>query len=163
MIVKREPDSGDIVLDSVDAFLMGILRRIPDETATAGDAAAEERLYPEPAPQDPDFNELWEDSVKPDLIHLFQEATEVVRTDLGLVGNAESVRVPRNHFDAWLSALNQARLSLAARHRFSEDELTNQIPQRITQARDLALFQIHFYALIQELLIGEISGDVAGG
>jgi hypothetical protein len=57
------------------------------------------------------------------------------------------------HAEAWLNALGQARLALATRHGFEEKELSGLGPREIRTERDLALFQIHFYEMIQHWLV----------
>jgi hypothetical protein len=49
--------------------------------------------------------------------------------------------------------LNQARLSLAAQHHLDEAELSQPGPMAILDERDLAKFQIHFYAALQQWLV----------
>ena len=59
------------------------------------------------------------------------------------------------HLEAWIHALNQARLALAARHDFSERELEREIPAE-GDDRAFALFQIHFYGLLQEFFLRQL-------
>ena len=66
---------------------------------------------------------------EPELRRLFQSATETVAADLQqLNGNEKpfancTLRIPTEHADAWLNALNQARLVIAAKNNFNEGEL----------------------------------------
>jgi hypothetical protein len=59
------------------------------------------------------------------------------------------------HLEAWIHALNQARLALAARHEFAERELEREVPTEGGE-RALALFQIHFYGLLQEFFLRQL-------
>jgi hypothetical protein len=61
--------------------------------------------------------------------------------------------VPRGHSDAWLNALNQARLILATKFNFSDRELSLHEAPKWFSRRDLVLQQINFYAEIQERII----------
>ena len=57
------------------------------------------------------------------------------------------------HGEAWLNALNQARLILATQFEFSDEELSlHEVPRSFSR-RDLVLLQINFYAAIQERII----------
>jgi Domain of unknown function (DUF2017). len=102
--------------------------------------------------------------VEPELRRLFQSATETVAADLEqLNGNEKSVanrtlRIPAKHADAWLSALNQARLVIAAKNNFTESELGDHFRSPIGSRRDLSLFQINFYGFLQEFILRDLGG-----
>ncbi len=65
--------------------------------------------------------------LEPELRRLFQNATQTVGADLEqLNGNEKSLanrtlRIPTKHADAWLCALNQARLVIAAKNNYRSD------------------------------------------
>jgi hypothetical protein len=62
------------------------------------------------------------------------------------------------HGEAWLNALNQARLILATKFEFSDEELSlHEVPRSFSR-RDLVLLQINFYAAIQERIIDTLEG-----
>jgi hypothetical protein len=69
-----------------------------------------------------------------------------------------TLRIPAKHADAWLSALNQARLVIAAKYDFTEGELCDHYRSPIGSRRDLSLFQVNFYGFLQEFILREISG-----
>lgn len=126
-----------------------LLRQIP--RWVDGDCeAAEERLFPAPS-GDPDEDTLrddWKAFVQPELHSLFQSARDTVASDLrGLRENGEEfdLEFPRQHAEAWVSAVNQARLALAARHEFTENELSHPEPLEINSERDFALLQMWVY------------------
>jgi len=62
------------------------------------------------------------------------------------------------HADAWLSALNQARLVIAAKNDFTDGELCDHYRSPIGSRRDLSLFQVNFYGFLQEFILRELSG-----
>jgi hypothetical protein len=99
--------------------------------------------------------------VEPELRCLFQTATETVAQDLQqLNGNENSfanrtLRIPSKHVDAWLNALNQARLVIAAKNNFTENELNDHFRSPIGSRRDLSLFQVNFYGFLQEFILRE--------
>ena len=100
--------------------------------------------------------------VEPELRRLFQTATQTVAADLEqLNGNEKAfanrvLRIPSKHADAWLSALNQARLVIAAKNNFTENELHDHFRSPIGSRRDLSLFQVNFYGFLQEFILREL-------
>jgi hypothetical protein len=80
-----------------------------------------------------------------------------------LNGNEKSLsnstlHIPIEHADAWLNTLNQARLVIATKYNFSDEELNDHDRSPIGSRRDLGLFQINFYGFLQEFILREISG-----
>jgi Domain of unknown function (DUF2017) len=104
----------------------------------------------------------WKIYVEPELRRLFQTATQTVGVDLEqLNGNEKSLAnrilcIPTKHADAWLSALNQARLVIAAKNNFTELELNDHLRSPIGSRRDLSLFQVNFYGFLQEFILREM-------
>ena len=100
--------------------------------------------------------------VEPELRRLFQTAAQTVAGDLEqLNGNEKNLanrtlRIPCKHADAWLSALNQARLVIAAKNSFTETELSDHLHSPIGSRRDLSLFQVNFYGFLQEFILREM-------
>ena len=56
----------------------------------------------------------------------------------------------------WLNALNQARLVIAAKNNFTENELNDHFRSPIGSRRDLSLFQVNFYGFLQEFILREL-------
>ena len=100
--------------------------------------------------------------VEPELRRLFQSATETVAGDLEQLNGDEktfanrTLRIPAKHSDAWLNALNQARLVISAKNNFTENELNDHFRSPIGSRRDLSLFQVNFYGFLQEFILREI-------
>jgi len=69
-----------------------------------------------------------------------------------------TLRIPSKHADAWLNALNQAGLVIAAKYRFTDGELSAQFRSPIGSRRDLSLFQVNFYGFLQEFILRELGG-----
>jgi hypothetical protein len=63
------------------------------------------------------------------------------------------------HTDAWLNALNQARLAIAATYQFSDRELCDHYRSPLGSRRDLSLFQVNFYGFLQEFILREMEGN----
>ena len=120
----------------------------PEGSSEAGD-----RLFSNPETVPGKFTEDWEAYVEPELRHLFQSAIETVESDLKGAekitrdqgGSEYKVQVPRPHIEAWVSAINKARLVLAARHRFDSAEIEGELPEFIESPREMALLQLHLY------------------
>ena len=92
----------------------------------------------------------------------FSTATETVAADLQQLNGSEkpfancTLRIPTTHADAWLNALNQARLVIAAKYNFNEGELCDHYRSPIGSRRDLSLFQVNFYGFLQEFILREL-------
>jgi Domain of unknown function (DUF2017) len=165
MDICRENDA--LQVSDLDPFLAELLRQIPASTNPEGVPAAEQRIFSAPVA---DLNqkkvcEEWKTYVQPELRRLFQSSTETVTSDLAqLNGNQKSLRnctlrIPLDHADAWLNALNQARLVIAAKYNFSEGELNDHYHSPVGSRRDLGLFQVNFYGFLQEFILRELSNS----
>jgi hypothetical protein len=158
--------SGDVLeLSELDPFLAELLRQIPASTKCEGTPAAEQRIYTEPAqPNEKEICAEWKLYVQPEMRRLFQSATETVAADLQQLNGSQkpfancTLRIPAEHADAWLSALNQARLVIAAKNNFNERELCDHYRSPVGSRRDLSLFQVNFYGFLQEFILREIKG-----
>jgi hypothetical protein len=155
----------EIEISELDPFLAELLRQIPASADPEGVPAAEQRLFSPPANgKEKEICAEWKLYVEPELRRLFRTATETVSADLEqLNGNEKKftnriLRIPSKHADAWLNALNQARLVIAAKHRFSDSELSDQFRSPIGSRRDLSLFQVNFYGFLQEFILRELGG-----
>ena len=156
-------DGEVLELSELDPFLAELLRQIPASTNCEGTEAAQERICSRPAePSEKEICAEWKLYVEPELRRLFRSATETVAADLQqLNGNEKAfanctLRIPTQHADAWLNALNQARLVIAAKNRFTEGELCEHYRSPIGSRRDLSLFQVNFYGFLQEFILREL-------
>ena len=153
---------GKIEIAELDPFLAELLRQIPASANPEGTPAAEQRIFSPPANgSETELCAEWKTYVQPELRRLFQTATQTVAADLEqLNGNEKNLanrtlRIPVKHADAWLSALNQARLVIAAKNNFTETELSDHLRSPIGSRRDLSLFQVNFYGFLQEFILRE--------
>jgi hypothetical protein len=147
-----------IELGEIEPIEGELLRQLPSYCDPSGDAKSEERLFSKPAdPSEAQIIRDWEEFVRPEIRHLFLSARQVVEKDLEQLNSVsdslEELSIPLPHGDAWLNTLNQARLVLAARYDFSEEELSSHESPKTFFQRDVALMQISFYAVIQERII----------
>src|SRR3954470_6484121 len=152
-------------ISQLDPFLAELLRQIPASTSVENSPAAQKRILSAPANEsEKEICSEWKTYVEPELLRLFHSATETVAADLEqLNGNEKSfanrtLLIPEKHADAWLNALNQARLNIAARNNFTEGELGDNYRSPIGSRRDLSLFQVNFYGFLQEFILRELLG-----
>ena len=150
-------------ISELDPFLAELLRQLPASASAENSPAAQARLYSSPASEtETEIRAEWKLYVAPELERLFRSATETVAADLQqLCGNEKAFAnrtlfIPAKHADAWLSALNQARLIIAARNDFTDGELSDNYRSPIGSRRDLSLFQVNFYGFLQEFIIREL-------
>ena len=161
MEIRRRKNQ--IEMAELDPFLAELLRQIPGCANPDGAPAAEERIFSLPANgSETELCAEWKMYVEPELRRLFQTATQTVAADLEqLNGNEKNLanrtlRIPAKHADAWLNALNQARLVIAAKNNFTETELNDHLHSPIGSRRDLSLFQVNFYGFLQEFILREM-------
>ena len=162
MEFRRDHDALEI--SELDPFLAEILRQIPSSALPEGSEAAEQRLFSKPiAGPEHEICAEWKSYVEPELRRLFRSSTETVTEDLKQLDRNEepfvncTLRIPIAHTDAWLNALNQARLVIAAKYNFSDGELGDHYRSPIGSRRDLSLFQVNFYGFLQEFILHEIN------
>ncbi len=162
MEIRRQGDCLEI--SELDPFLAELLRQIPDSTRTEGAEAAQQRLFSLPAQtSEREICAEWKVYVEPELRRLFQTATETVATDLQQLNGSTkpfancTLRIPTQNAEAWLNALNQARLVIAAKYNFSDVDLCDHYRSPIGSRRDLGLFQVNFYGFLQEFILHELN------
>jgi hypothetical protein len=161
MEIRRQGEC--IVISDLDPFLAELLRQIPESTKADGVDAANERLFTTPAADsEREICAEWKLYVEPELRRLFESSTETIAGDLEqLNGSAKpfancTLRIPTCNSDAWLNALNQARIVIAAKFNFSDVDLRDHYRSPIGSRRDLSLFQVHFYGFLQEFILREM-------
>ncbi len=149
-----ETPEGRLGFTHIPPVAADLLRLIPRWTDHESEAA-EARLFPNPSsePGEDTLRDDWKAFVQPELHVLFQDARQIVEADLRAMKEDEEgsffLEFPLKHAEAWVSALNQARLALAAQHGLEEREMDREEPVEVFNARDLALLQIDFYAGLQ--------------
>jgi hypothetical protein len=148
-------DKGGFNFVDVETQLAQLFLAIPTAADPGNDPAANARLFPCPTETpEPELNEEWAQFVVPELREGFAVAQSEVDADLEPLRRGEpGWEIPAEHIEGWLSALNQARLALAARHGVTEEDMDAPDPSAIEDERGLALVQIHLYGLLQECLI----------
>jgi hypothetical protein len=89
-------------------------------------------------------------------IEVIERDLEKLRVDKGTGESA--LPVAASNLEAWIHGLNQARLALAARHDFTDEDMERTLPLG-GDPRALALLQVRFYGILQELFLRELNGD----
>jgi hypothetical protein len=163
MYIRRLKESS-IELVDIEPIEADLLRQIPIVCESGGDSQSEARLFSNPA--DAGEGQIlndWVEYVQPELRHLFLSAKNTVKEDLEKItnfpGRLGRLVVPRGHSDAWLNALNQARLILATKFNFTDRELSLHEAPKWFSRRESVLRQINFYAEIQERIIDAIEDE----
>jgi Domain of unknown function (DUF2017) len=152
-----------IEFTDIEPIEADLLRQIPTLCDVPGDSRAESRLFSNPVDSsEAQFLSDWEEYVRPELRHVFLSAREAVEKDLKAMeerpGHPSRLVILSAHGEAWLNTLNQARLILASKFEFSDEELSlHEVPRSFSR-RDLVLLQINFYAAIQERIIDALEG-----
>lgn len=152
-------DEHTISIGPLDLFCTELLHQIHLCASAGDDPAVRERLFPSPTGgKNAEIDHEWEEYVTAGLEELFTSNLEVIEKDLvGFppakpAGDHYTLHIPVKHLEAWIHGLNQARLALAARYDFDEEDMDGPIPAE-GDSRALALFQVHFYGLLQECFL----------
>ena len=163
MEIKRI-DEATLRISGLDPILCNLLQQIVPSADPTGSEAAQARLFSPPIaePGEEEFIADWKDYVVPELRQLFQSALEVIQRDVAgcretIFGKAV-LDLPVSHLESWIHGINQARLALAARHAFTEEEMDRIIPLA-GDARSFALVQVRFYGILEELFLRELEGE----
>ena len=153
MNIERD-ENGGFVFSEVETPIVEMFLSIPSAVDPEGDPAATARLFPDPmAGKEEKISQEWAEYVAPELREGFENASTTVEADLGALMAGEDLTIPLDHVDAWLNALNQARLVLAARFEVTEADMDNSEPFDSQNEREKAISQIHVFGLLQECLI----------
>ena len=172
-------DNQTIAIGPIDLFCCELIRQIRVSAEPGDNTVARERLFPGPTASDDadaEAEEDWREYVHPELEQLFASHLEIIERDLDgfpeesrvpnvkegseetFDGDEHVLRIPITHLDAWIHGLNQARLAIAARHDFTEKDMDGEIPID-GDGRALALFQVHFYGILQECFLRILGSD----
>lgn len=156
-----------------EGFVFGGLTAHGVETLTgvpmlleSTDPRVRERLLPDTFDEESE-QEHWQKHAVPELERLFATRAQVVRRDLAAMkklpkSSTQVLFVPDHHTNAWLAALNAARLALfvlndlEARHLEAEGFGTG------TKKQQEAILRIHLLAEIQSVLLGDFELDDGG-
>jgi hypothetical protein len=156
-----------------EGYVFGELSPATVETLTgvpmlleSSDARVRARLLPETC-EDAEAEEQWRRHSVPELERLFLSRAQLVRRDLATMrkmpkSQDQVLLIPDAHTNAWLAALNAARLAL-----FVLNDLTNEHMETdgfvlASAKQQEALLRIHLLAEIQSVLLGDFEVDSSG-
>lgn len=150
-------DEKTVRLTDINPLVADCLQSLGEILAQRDAPAARRRLLPKPS-ADETINAEWEQFVTPDLRHLFVTAAETVMRDLTALDAVPErpdyfcVAFPAVHRDAWMSAINQARLILSEQFHVTDLAMERRdLDPR--SAADLALVRIHLLGWLLEVLV----------
>lgn len=156
-LTVRFHGDGTVELAGLPAWVVQALGELPELASPVQEGPARDRLFPNPS-DDEAQNEEWERMVVPELFALLVSAQEVVQQDLARLAPPRepfggwTLRLPPDHTQAWISALNAARLNVASRHALSQPELEGEADVE-DDVRDAARRIVDLYGLFQSILI----------
>jgi hypothetical protein len=163
----RPVDNKHIRISGIHPYLAELLCELPEILGQRDSPAARARLFPKPSSDDPKLNEDWQQIVGPELRHLFVSAGEIVARDLtGLQPETPAtgtlrVTFPAEHINAWMSALNQARLILGELHGVTEEDMNTGLVELRTPKQH-AVLRIHLLGYLLQLFVELESGEAPG-
>lgn len=148
---------GELTPDAVDT-LKGVPMLIE-----SSDKRVRDRLLPETC-QEAGDEEHWREHAVPELERLFLSRAQLVRRDLEnlrkLPESANAVLlIPDEHVNAWLAALNAARLALYVLNDMTAEHLEEDGFATGTPKQQEAVLRISLLAEIQAVLLGEFEVD----
>lgn len=162
--LRVEPDGPkNIRITGIDPVVLDSLFALPEVLEQRDKPGVRDRLMPPPTESDEALNTDWQQNVTPDLRHLFVTASETVLRDLTGVKpdpqakHLQQLNFPAEHLNAWLSALNQARLILGELHHVTEADMAI-TDFNLSEPHGLGLFRIHVLGYLLEHLV-----KLAGG
>lgn len=147
--------------DEIPPVLVEWIRRLPEtiDSWTLSDNA-ESRLFPLPASGSEGelINEDWKAYTQPELHEWFRSTRSIVAEDVKDMqknGDHQMLGIPLAHVDAWLNALNQARLVLTELHHLTEKDLGDEEIHPENEQKAMAVMQVGFFGMMQECLLAQ--------
>lgn len=149
-----------------EGFLFGDLSSAAIETLRgvpmlieSSDPRVRDRLLPETCEVEED-EEHWRDHAVPELERLFLSRAQVVRRDLAKLRKMDDstnsvLLVPHEHVNAWLAALNAARLALYALNDMTAEHLDVDGFATATPKQQEAILRIEMMAEMQAVMLGD--------
>lgn len=134
----------------------------------SSDARVRDRLLPETCAREED-EEHWREHAVPELERLFLSRAQLVRRDLETLRKMPEtlnsvLLVPHEHANAWLAALNAARLALFVLNDMTAEHLEVDGFDKATAKQKEAILRIEMLAEMQAVLLGdfEVSDEDEG-
>jgi hypothetical protein len=151
-------------ISGIEPFLADCLLGLTEVLEQRDSPQPRERLFPNPTTADDKANAEWQQLITPEVRHLFVSAGETVARDLTALKPDKhepalfAVTFPAEHINAWMSALNQARLILGELFRVTELDM-NAINLDVHSEKTLAIVRIHLLGYLLQLFVDLESGE----
>jgi hypothetical protein len=144
---------GDITPEAIET-LKGVPMLIE-----SSDSRVRDRLIPETYSTDED-EEHWREHAVPELERLFLSRAQLVRRDLATIrtmpDSANSVLlVPDEHVNAWIAALNAARLAIFALNDMAAEHLEVEGFGSASPQQRKAILRLEMMAEMQSVMLGD--------
>ena len=153
------------VFGGLSATCVDTLKGVP-MLIESNDDRVRERLLPETCVEHGD-EQHWREHAVPELERLFASRAQLVRRDLAgmrKLGKSDSqlLLIPNSHVNAWLAALNAARLALFVLNDLEAKHLDVDGFAIATQKQQEAMLRIHVLAEMQSVLLGDYEMQSGG-
>jgi hypothetical protein len=125
-------DEKHVRISGIPPLLVFCLRELPHILEKRDTPDARARLFPAPTRDDAKANQDWEQLIVPELRHLFVTAGETVARDRAKLeeesaeGHSCRVTFAAAHLNAWISAINEARLILGELFDVTEQDMNRE-------------------------------------
>ena len=161
MHLRVEPvDSKHIRISGIHPVLLDSLHALPEIFEQRDSPVARQRLLPNPTTTDEIANAEWQLAVAPELRHAFVAAGDTVTRDLTGVTTDGQLTFVAEHLNAWMSALNEARLILGEIFHITDADMES-ADFDVKIAKSLAIFRIHMLGWLLQLLVDLEAGRAA--
>lgn len=150
-------DEKTVRLTGIPPLMADCLQHLGDILSQRDAPSVRQRLIPKPS-IDETINAEWERFVTTDLRHLFVAAGDTVLQDLtGMEVDPQHpkyfcIAFPAVHLNAWMSAVNQARLILGEQFHVTEQDM-NRRNLDLHCASDIPLIRIGLLGWLLEVLV----------
>jgi len=175
MFVDRVGD--DTWIRCMPVWVVDTLFRLPDWLQTEA-PGVRERLLPRAYSEDDEAEAEWRRHITPDLEHLFQGRSEIIRKDLaglqidmptgpgnaadvgqldldGSEGVTFSLKIPNTHLSAWLTSLQAGTHTVFLLEDLDEQDVGKDPREETDADRQLAMMQL----LVMQELLAMLCGD----
>ena len=156
-----QKENGDLEFSEIDPLLAMLMITCFQQQESQWNLVAACFLAT-PLKEDESFSRDWEEYVQPGLLTLLKSCHGRVLADLEQMKRLQlsqpenlffTLTIRKAHREAWLRILNVARLSLAAEHQLSDEEISGELLSQLTTPRGQVMLQMQFFSMLQQCLV----------
>lgn len=160
--------NGDAGFRNLDPLIASLIM-LPFRVQVDGWEAIRKQFLSSRVKDDLAFTEDWQEYVEPEIMRLLGSCHQMVMSDLKKLEHSIKshsqekyfvLTIPSAHREAWLRMLNIVRLSLAAEHCFSDQEMQETSSFDVTSPRGKAFLQFRIFSILQQYLIEVESKEI---